>query len=132
LGGRCVVAWGGRRKRSLVRGFRSVNGCPPNLLTRQNKNQPEREFPENGRNPQIRKIRNNNQKCTKPEFPKDPAKSGKTEEKQVRKNKIENKTSETKPVVKRHIRRWPFKWAMNAHRRQPTGKAKQLLAVWNG
>ena len=90
------MAWGGRRKRSLVRVFRSVNGCPPNLLTRQNKNQPEREFPENGRNPQICKIRSNKQKCTKPEFPKDPAKSGKTEEKKVRKNKIENKTSEAK------------------------------------
>jgi len=43
-------------------------------LTRQNKNQPEREILENGENPEIRKIRNNKQKCTKPEFPKDPAK----------------------------------------------------------
>ena len=34
LSGRCAVVWGGRRKRSLDGGFRSVNGCPPNLLTR--------------------------------------------------------------------------------------------------
>jgi len=44
LGGRCGVMLGGRRKRSLVGGFRSVNVCPPNLLTRQNKTQPEREI----------------------------------------------------------------------------------------
>jgi len=40
LGGRRAVLWGGRRKRSLVGGFRSINGCPPTLLTRQNKNNP--------------------------------------------------------------------------------------------
>jgi len=39
----------------------SVNACPPNLLTRQYKNQPEREFLANGENPKIRKIRNNAQ-----------------------------------------------------------------------
>jgi len=87
LGGRCAVVWGGRRKRPLVRGFRSVNGCQPNLLTRQNKNQPEREFLENGGNPEIRKIRNNKQECTKPKIPKDPAKCGKTiEEGQKKQN----------------------------------------------
>ena len=60
-----------------------------NLLTRQNKNQPEQEFLDNGENPEnqaereilenaenpeIRKSRNNKQKCTKQELPKDPAK----------------------------------------------------------
>ena len=44
MGVRCGVVLGGRRKRSLVGGFRSVYGCPPNVLTRQNKNQPEREI----------------------------------------------------------------------------------------
>jgi len=63
-----------------VRFWPSTNGAipfskPANLLTRQNKNQPEREFLENGKNPEnkpereilenaenpeIRKIRNNN------------------------------------------------------------------------
>jgi len=57
LGGRCAVVWAGRRKRSLVRWFRSVNSCPPNLLTRQDKNQPEREFLKNGEIPEILKIR---------------------------------------------------------------------------
>jgi len=38
------------------------------------KNQPEQEFLKNVENPEIRKIRNNKQKCTKPELPKDPAK----------------------------------------------------------
>ena len=32
LGGRCAVVWGGRRERSMVGGFRSINGCPPFLL----------------------------------------------------------------------------------------------------
>jgi len=50
---------------------------------RQNKNQPEREFLENGENPQIRKIRNDKQKCTKSELPKHPAKR---EESQKRRN----------------------------------------------
>ena len=113
LGGRCAVVWGRRRKRSLVGGFRSVNGCPPNLLTRQNKNQPEREFLENGENPEIRKIRNNKQKCTKPEFLKGPAKCGKTKSK-VRKKQNRKQNPSRKSLVKRHITRWPFKWATNA------------------
>jgi len=36
----------------------------------------EREFLENGGNAEIRKISTTNQKSTKPEFPKDPAKCG--------------------------------------------------------
>jgi len=51
-----------------------VNGCPPNLLSRHNKKQLEREFFENGKNQEIRKIRKNKQRCTKPEFPRDPGK----------------------------------------------------------
>jgi len=38
------VVWGGRMERSLVGGFRVVNGCLPNLLSRQNRKQPEREI----------------------------------------------------------------------------------------
>jgi len=63
-----------------------VNGCPPNLLSRQKKRQPEREILEN---PEIRTIRKNKQRCTKPEFPKEPARK-------VRKTKYENKTLQTK------------------------------------
>jgi len=48
----CGVVWGGRRKKSLVRGSRRRNGCPPNLQTRQNKNQPKREILDNGENPE--------------------------------------------------------------------------------
>jgi len=44
----------------------------------------------NGEHSEIRKIRNNKQQCTTPEFPKGPAKCGKT--KKSKKNKIENKT----------------------------------------
>jgi len=73
LGGRCVRVWGGRRKRSLV-----------GIL-------------ENGENPEIRKMRNNKQKYTKPEVLKHPVKCGKTKESQKAKtNKIENKTVQAK------------------------------------
>ena len=44
MGGRCTVLWGGRSKRSLVGGSRSIHGCLPNLQTAQNKKQPEREI----------------------------------------------------------------------------------------
>ena len=88
--GGCTGVWAGRRKRSLVGWFRSVNGCLPNLLTRQHKNQPEREFLKNGENPEILKIRNDKPKCTKPEFPKDPAKCWK-------KKRSEQTKSQTKP-----------------------------------
>jgi len=67
------VVWGGRRKRSMVRRLRSINGCPPNLLTRPSKNQPERKILENGENPEICNIKNNKQKYTKPELPKNPS-----------------------------------------------------------
>ena len=54
----CGVGLKGRR--SQVGGLRSGNGCQSNLLTRQNKTQPKREILENGENPEIRKIQNNN------------------------------------------------------------------------
>jgi len=94
--------WGGRR-RALVGGFRSANasGCPPNLLTRLNKNQPGREILENGENPGIRKIRNNKQKCTKPELPKDPAKCGRTKQSQEKRKKTEHKTAQAKACTNR-------------------------------
>jgi len=38
------MVWGGRKKRSLVGGFRSVKGCPPNLLTRQTKTNQNENF----------------------------------------------------------------------------------------
>ena len=38
------------------------------------KQKPEREILENGENSEIRKRMNKEQKCTKPEFLKDPAK----------------------------------------------------------
>ena len=74
---------GGRIERSVVGGFGGVNGYPslPNLLSRQNKNQPEREILENGENLEIRKIRKNKQKCTKPEFLQDPAKRNESQKK---------------------------------------------------
>ena len=74
--------WGGGRKRSMVRG---IHDCPPNLLTRQNKNQPEREFLENGENPEIRNIRENKPKCTKPKLPKDPTKTTESQENKKKK-----------------------------------------------
>jgi len=86
LGGRCAVEWGEKKKRSMVGGFWSVYGCLPNLLSRQNKNQPEREFLENGGNPEIRKIRNNAQNQN---FSKIPPNAEK--QKKVRKNKTESK-----------------------------------------
>jgi len=51
----------------VVGGCRSINTCPPNLLTRQYKDQPEREYLENGENPEFRQIKNNaqNQNCPK-------------------------------------------------------------------
>jgi len=55
------------------------------------KNQPEREILENGENPEIRKIRNNKPKFTKPELPKVPPKG-----KKVRKMKFENTTAQAK------------------------------------
>jgi len=91
-------------------------------LTRQIKNQPEREILENGENPEIRKIRNSKQKCTKPEFYKDPAKYGKTKEGQKKQNQKQNRSS--KRQVKRHITRWLFKMGNQCKRRQPTGRAK--------
>jgi len=95
LGGRDAVVWGGGMERSLVEGFGVVNGRPPNLLSRKNKKQPEREILGNGENPEIFKIRENKQKCTKPEFPKDSA-NRKEKEKKVRKTKFENKTVQAK------------------------------------
>jgi len=49
-------------ERSMVWGFRGINACPLNLLTRQSQNQPEREILENGDNAEIRKIRKNKSK----------------------------------------------------------------------
>ena len=92
MGRRCAVVWDGRMERSLVGWFGDVNGCPPNLLSRQNKNQAEREILENGTNPEILQIMKNKQKCTKPEISKDPAKK-----KKIRKTKSENKTVQAKP-----------------------------------
>jgi len=89
------VVWAGRQKRSLVGRFRSVNGCPSNLLTRQNNNQQEREFLKNGENAEIRRIRNNKPKCTKPEFPKDPAKCWRSKNK-VRTNQNRRQNSSKK------------------------------------
>jgi len=104
LDGRYVVVWGERMERSLVGGFGVVNDCAPNLLSKQNKKQPERGILENGENPEIRKIRKNKQKCTKPEFPKDPARR-----KESQKNKIREQNSSNKSQVKIHITRWIFK-----------------------
>ena len=67
--------------------FRS--GRAPRIeLTRHHTNQPKREFLEYGKNREIRKIRNNEQK---PELPKDPAKRKKESE--------ENKKSRTKQAT---------------------------------
>ena len=125
------MVWDGRRKRSMIREFRSVNGCPPNLLTRQKKNQPEREFLENGGNPEIRKIRNNKQKCTKTEFPKDPAKCGNTKE-EGQKKKSKTKPLKQKPGEEAH-KKVAFRMG-NGHARGDNQQVEQtkLLAVWNG
>jgi glutamate synthase domain-containing protein 3 len=77
--------------------FRSRR-APMIELTRQNKNQPEREFLENGKNREIRKIRNNKQKCTKSELHKDPAKrKGKSEKQKPRTNPRKQKQIQNKP-----------------------------------
>jgi len=62
---------GCKEEEVIGRRVRSVNGCPPNLLTRQNKNQPEREILAHGENPEIRKIRNkkNSKKQNYPKIP---------------------------------------------------------------
>jgi len=91
---------------------------------RQNKNQLEREFLENGENPEIRKIRNNKQKCTKPELPKDPAKREESQKNKNRQN--ENKTAQAKACTKRQGLALPFQ---NVQKTPATGKAKELLAV---
>jgi len=101
---------------------------------RQNKNQPEREFLENGENAQIRKLRNNKtknaQNQTYPQIPPN--------EKKVKKTKT-NKTR-TKPRKQKRARRgkgWPcpFKMSNQCGRRQQQAKQKNLClcgisAVW--
>ena len=86
---------------------------------RQNKNQPEREFLENGENPQIRKIRNDKQDQNYPNIP--------PKEKKVR--KVETNTIRTKPRKQKHARRgkgWscPFKMCNQWRRRQEQAKQK--------
>ena len=70
-----------------------MNGCPPNLLSRQNQKQPERKILGNGENSEIRKIRQNqNNNAQNQNFPKIPPK-----EKKVRKIKrFENKIVQAK------------------------------------
>jgi len=64
-------------------------------------NQPEREILGNGENPEICIIRNNKQKCTKPELPKDPAKRKKSQEKKIQEqNRASKSNSRTKPKPK--------------------------------
>ena len=100
------MVWGGRMERSLVGGFGGVIDCPTNLLSRQeNEKKPEREILENGEHSEIHKIRKNKQKCTKPEFPKDPAKRKESE----REKKCREQNRSSKSLVKRHITRWLFK-----------------------
>jgi len=118
------VEWGEKKKRSMVGGFWSVYGCLPNLLSRQNKNQPEREFLENGRNSEIRKIRNNAQN------------QNSQRSRQMWKNK--RRSEKTKPKAKMFKqtpgeeahKKVAFQMGNQCGRRQPTGRAKQLLAVW--
>jgi len=55
------------------------------------KTQTEEKILGNGENPEIRKKRTTNKKCTKPELPEHPAK-----EKKVGKIKFENKTATAK------------------------------------
>jgi len=93
------------------------------------KNQPEREFLRNAENPEFHKIRNKKQKYTKPELPKFPAKR---EESQKNKNKQnENKTAQASLHEEARAGLALSKCAINASRRQATGKVKELLAVWN-
>jgi len=81
LGGRCAVLWGGRRKRSLVGGSRSIHGCllsaePADSTeqkptrTRNSRNgenpgihnrRPERQIFENGEDPENYKVQENKQ-----------------------------------------------------------------------
>jgi len=70
------------------------------------KNQPGREILGNGENPEIRKIRNNKQKCTKPELPKDPAKRKESQQNQTREqNRASKSKSRTKPKQKTYEER---------------------------
>jgi len=64
-------------------------------------NQPEREILGNGENPEIRQIRNNKPKCTKPELPKDPAKRKERQKNKIREqNRASKSKSKTKPKQK--------------------------------
>jgi len=93
---------------------------------RQNKkNQPEREFLENGENPQTCKIRNKKQKYTKTEVPRDPAK--REESQRNKSNKFRTKTAQAKVYTKRQELALPFQ---NVRINPAIGKAKLLLAVW--
>ena len=60
------------------------------------KRQPEREILRNVENPEIRKIRNNKQKCTKPELPKGPAKRKESQENKIREQIRESKSKSRK------------------------------------
>ena len=146
LGGRCGTLCGARMGRSVVGEFGGVNGCPPHLLPRQNKNQLEREFLDNGENtenipkreilqngenPEIRK-KENKQKCTKPELYKDPAKRIASQKKKSRtkpRKQIQNKT-EAKDLRRGACDLGVMGECDEGDNQQ--AKAKQLLAVWNG
>jgi len=60
-------------------------------------NLPEQEILEHGENPEIRKISNSKQKCTKPELHKDPAKR---KESQENKNREQTRASKSKSRTK--------------------------------
>ena len=55
-------------------------------------NQPEREILENAENPVICKIRNNKQNCTNPELPKDPTRRKESQKKEKQESKCASKS----------------------------------------
>jgi len=64
-------------------------------------NLPEQEILGNGENSEICKVRNNKQKCSKPELPKDPAKRQESQKNNIREqNHARKSKSRTKPKQK--------------------------------
>jgi len=114
-----------------------IRRVPRIKLMRQNTNQPKREFLENGENQEIRKIRNNKQKCQKPELQKDPAKRKESQKNKIREQNCASESkSKTKPNQKRceevasHSLFGEMRSAMRA--RHGKRQMKKLLAVWIG
>jgi len=106
-----------------------IRRVPRIKLMRQNTNQPKREFLENGENQEIRKIRNNKQKCKKPELQKDPAKR-----KESQKNKIreQNRASKSKSTTKPNQRRCKEASVKERKKESDLGRMRSVMRARQG